>query len=99
MPLSATRVLNPNASGASYKPKQRSYRKMNLKEKVLAPHIPGAQMASPKRTRPQFSSARINLKMSQLDCRQLNRITIFIWSQSYILKVLIMHQKQIFFFR
>ena len=26
-----TRVLNPTASGASYKPKQRSYRKMNLK--------------------------------------------------------------------
>ena len=57
-----TRVLNPTASVASYKPKQRSYRSMNLKKKVLAPNSPGAEMsvaelssaesAAPKRTRP-----------------------------------------------
>ena len=57
-----TRVLNPIASEASYKPKQRSYRKTNLKKKVLAPNGPGAEMsvsemssaekAAPKRTRP-----------------------------------------------
>ena len=51
-----TRVLNPNAIEASYKPKQRSYRKTNL----LAPDSPGAQLsgaemssaqtAAPKRT-------------------------------------------------
>ena len=51
-----TRVLNLNASEASYKPKQRSYRRTNLKKKVLAPDSPGAQMsvaqtAAPKRTR------------------------------------------------
>ena len=43
-----TRVLNPTASEASYKSKQRSYRKTTLEEKVLAPDSPGA----PKRTRP-----------------------------------------------
>ena len=37
-----TRVLNPEASEASYKPKQRSYRKTKLK-KELAPDSPGAQ--------------------------------------------------------
>ena len=52
-----TRVLNPTASEANYKPKQRSYRKMNLKKKVPAPNSPGAEMSSaelaaPKRTRP-----------------------------------------------
>ena len=57
-----TRVLNPTASEASYKPKQRSYRKTNLEKKVLAPNGPGAEMsgaemssaetAAPKRTRP-----------------------------------------------
>ena len=31
----STRVLNPNASGASYKPKQRSYRKTKLKKLLL----------------------------------------------------------------
>ena len=51
-----TRVRNPNASEASYKPKQRSYRKTNLRKKVLAPDSSGAQMSSaqaaaPKRTR------------------------------------------------
>ena len=40
-----TRVLNPTASEASYKPKQRSYRKTNLKKKVLAPYSPGAKMS------------------------------------------------------
>ena len=40
-----TRVLNPNASEASYKPKQRIYRKTNLKKKVLAPDGPGAKMS------------------------------------------------------
>ena len=52
-----TRVLNPTGSEASYKPKQRSYRKTNLKKKVLAPDSPGAEMSSvqtaaPKRTQP-----------------------------------------------
>ena len=40
-----TWVLNPTASEASYKPKQRSYRKTNLKKKVLAPDSPGAEMS------------------------------------------------------
>ena len=40
-----TRVLNPNASEASYKPKQRSYRTTNLKKKVLSPNSPGAEMS------------------------------------------------------
>ena len=40
-----TRVLNPTASEASYKPKQRSYRKMNLKKKVLVPDSTGAKMS------------------------------------------------------
>ena len=63
-----TRVLNPNASEASYKPKQRSYRKTKLKKpaivrrRVLAPDSLGAQMsiaqtAAPKRTRPGFHYA------------------------------------------
>ena len=57
-----TIVLNPNASEATYKPKQRSYRKINLKKKVLAPDSPGAELsgaemssaqtATPERTRP-----------------------------------------------
>ena len=62
-----TRVLNPTASEASYKPKQRSYRKRKneLKKKVLAPDSPGAEMsgaemssvesAAPKRTRPRYN--------------------------------------------
>ena len=40
-----TRVLNPNASESSYKPKQRSYRKTNIKIKVLAPDSPGVEMS------------------------------------------------------
>ena len=40
-----TRVLNPTASEASYKPKQRSYRKMNKKKEVLAPNSPGAEIS------------------------------------------------------
>ena len=40
-----TRVLNPTASEASYKPKQRSYRTMNLKKKVLVPNSPGTEMS------------------------------------------------------
>ena len=55
-----TRVLNPTASEASYKPKQRSCRTTNLKKKVLAPkrrrRIDGAESAAPKRTRPLFDS-------------------------------------------
>ena len=57
-----TRVLNPTASEASHKPKQRSYRTMNLKKNVLAPNSPGAELsgaemssaqtATPERTRP-----------------------------------------------
>ena len=59
-----TRVLNPIASEASYKPKQRSIQKNESKKKVLAPDSPGAQMsgaemssaqaAAPKRTRPHI---------------------------------------------
>ena len=54
-----TRDLNPTASEASYKPKQRSYRKTNLKKKILAPYGPGAKMSSAetaalKRNRPSF---------------------------------------------
>ena len=41
-----TRVRNPTASEASYKPKQRRYRTANLKKKVLAPKSPGAEMSS-----------------------------------------------------
>ena len=41
-----TRVLNPTASETSYKPKQRSYRKTNLKKKVLVPDSPDAEMSS-----------------------------------------------------
>ena len=40
-----TRVLNLTASEASYKPKQRSYRTTNLKQKVPAPNRPGAEMS------------------------------------------------------
>ena len=40
-----SRVLNPNASEASYKPKQRSYRRTNLKKNVLTPNSPGAEMS------------------------------------------------------
>ena len=40
-----TRVLNPTASDASYKPKQRNFRTTNLKKKVLAPNSPGAEMS------------------------------------------------------
>ena len=40
-----TRVLNPTASEASYKPKQGSYRTTNLKKKVLAPNSPRAEMS------------------------------------------------------
>ena len=57
-----TRVLNPTASEASYKPKQLSNKKTNLNKNVLAPDSPGAEMsddemssaelAAPKRTRP-----------------------------------------------
>ena len=38
-----TRVLNPITSEASYKPKQRSYRKIN--RKVQAPDSPGTEMS------------------------------------------------------
>ena len=41
-----TRVLNPTASEASYKPKQRSYRTMNLNFFFLAPNSPGAEISS-----------------------------------------------------
>ena len=49
-----TRVLNPTASEASYKPKQRSYRTTNLKKKfrrriVPAPKCPAPKCPAPKR--------------------------------------------------
>ena len=60
--LVETRVLNPTASVASYKPKQRSYIKTYLKKKGLAPDSPDAEMsvaemsstetAAPNRRRP-----------------------------------------------
>ena len=54
------RVLNPNVSKASYKPKQHSYRKTNLKKKVLAPIVPApkcpAPKAAPKRTQSNIFS-------------------------------------------
>ena len=40
-----TRVLNPTASEASYKTKQRSFRKTNLKKKVMAPNGPGTEVS------------------------------------------------------
>ena len=43
-----TRVLIPIANEASYKPKQRSYRKKNLKKKVPAPDSPGAKLYGAK---------------------------------------------------
>ena len=57
-----TRVLNPTASEACYKPKQRSYRTTNLKKKFWRRNVRrrivqrrkgGAESAAPKRTRPQ----------------------------------------------
>ena len=53
-----TTVLNPTASEASYKLKQRSYRKTNLKKRVLVLDNPGAEMSiaesvAPKYTRPE----------------------------------------------
>ena len=48
-----TGVLNPTASEASYKPKQRSYRKTILKKKVLPPDSPGAEMSSAKTAVPK----------------------------------------------
>ena len=54
-----TRVLNPTASEASYKPKQRSCRTTNLKKKswhriVPVPKCPAPNYPAPKRTRIQF---------------------------------------------
>ena len=40
-----SRVLNPTASETSYKPKKRSYRKTNLRKKVLSRDSPGAEMS------------------------------------------------------
>ena len=52
-----TRALNPTASEASYKPKQRSYRTTNLKKKKFcrrinpAPKCPAPNCPAPKRRR------------------------------------------------
>ena len=48
------RVLNPNASEVSYKPKQRSYKKTDLKKNfwrqiVPAPKCPAPKCPAPKR--------------------------------------------------
>ena len=43
-----TRVLNPTASEASYKPKQHSYRKTNLKKKFWHPIIPAPKYPATK---------------------------------------------------
>ena len=60
-----TRILNPTGSEASYKPKQRSYRNINLTKKVLAPDSPGAKMSSAEsaaliRTRPAYKVFRLS---------------------------------------
>ena len=47
-----TRVPHPSSSKASYKPKQRSYRKTNLKKEVLAPDSPGTQMSGAQTAAP-----------------------------------------------
>jgi len=57
-----TRVLNSIASEASYKLKQRSYRKTNLKKKfwrpiVPSPKCPVPKCPAPKRTDPIFKAA------------------------------------------
>ena len=52
-----TTVFNPNASEASYKPKQRSYRKVNL-NKILAPDSPGAQMSGTKMSSAQTAALK-----------------------------------------
>ena len=48
-----TRVLNPNAREASYKPKQRSYRKTKLKKRAIVRHpkVQTPKLPAPKRTR------------------------------------------------
>ena len=43
----------------SYKPKQRSYRKTNLKKKVLAPNGPGAEMSGAETARRRVVQRRI----------------------------------------
>ena len=43
-----TRVFNPTASEASYKPKQLSYRKINLKKKFWRPIVPAPKCPTPK---------------------------------------------------
>ena len=52
-----TRVLNPTASEASYKPKQRSCRTTNLKKKVLPPNSPGVEMSGVEMSGAELSSA------------------------------------------
>ena len=47
-----TRVLNPNVSEASYKPKQRRYRKTNLKKKFWRQIVPATKFPAPKCTAP-----------------------------------------------
>ena len=64
MPLSAseaveTRVLNPTTSKASYKPKQRSYRKTNPIKKVLAPDSPGTEMSGAEMSSAETYPTRI----------------------------------------
>ena len=90
-----TRVLNPTASEASYKPKQRIYRTTNLKIKVLAPNGPGAETsgaelssaetAAPKRTRPNFY--RRNFTLSCIAyfflLNKINGIINFIYIYKY----------------
>ena len=73
-----TRVLNPTASEASYKPKQRSYRTTNLKKNVLAPNSPGAEMsgaemssaetAAPSRRRRNVPDPVLVPSASKLSC-------------------------------
>ena len=62
-----TRVLNPNASEASCKWKQRSYRKTKLKKtqaivrrRVLASDSPGAQMSGAEMSGTEMSGAQMS---------------------------------------
>ena len=55
-----TRVLNPTASEASYKPKQRSYIKTNLQKKVLVPNGPSAEMSGAEMSGAEMSGAEMS---------------------------------------
>ena len=72
-----TRVLNPTASEASYKPKQRSYRKTNLKKKVLAPDSPGAEMSRERRRNVPDPTYNVVTPVSRV---QFQNISVHMWN-------------------